>query len=86
MQHKPRPAVAYRIRNRYNRFIFFETLVSQKAEKLTCSMKTSGGSWSGKTGNGQAYRDGDNKWYWTRDIRRGQWAGPWTRRRIDADE
>ena len=78
-----RPAVAYRLRSRSRRFFTFERLVSQHAAALTCLRRSGGGSWSGATGDGEAWREGDRTWCWRRPIRRGQWAGPWQRQRVE---
>jgi hypothetical protein len=55
-----------------------ESLRSEMACHRTCH-PGGGGAWSGKTGDGEAWRCNDRVWAWKRQIKAGQWAGPWVR-------
>ena len=83
-QQNIKPAKPFRYRGP-NTFYFarkrhkLDGLRSRMAEHRTCH-PGGGGSWNGKTGDGVAWhKDGDRygPWMRVRDIKAGQWAGPW---------
>lgn len=63
-------------------------LRSRMAMRRTC-YPGGGGTWHGKTGDGEAYHQNSDYflsgWYRVRAIKAGQWRGPWVRRRKDDD-
>ncbi len=74
------PAKRYRVKVRV-----FVPFVDQHLENIVFAVRRwqPMASWRGGTGMGQAFfvRGRDNPWFWSRDIKRGQWAGPWRRER-----
>lgn len=67
------------LRKRYPVRKQFFSLISQRAGVL-CTLPEAGGGWDSETGDGEAWRCLDRHWIWIRQIRRGQWSGPWLRR------
>lgn len=61
-------------------------LRSRMAEHRTCH-PGGGGSWSGLTGDGEAWHKTSDRfgvgWFRVRQIVAGQWAGPWIRKRAE---
>lgn len=58
-----------------------DCLRSRMAEHRTC-YPGGGGSWSGRTGDGMAWhKSSDKVWTRERQIKGGQWIGPWVHRR-----
>lgn len=74
------PRSFYFARKRYK----LDGLHSRMAERRTCR-PGGGGGWDGRTGDGKAWhKTGDRfgvGWFLVRQIKAGQWAGPWTRKR-----
>lgn len=60
----------------------FDSLVSRMAEHRTC-YPGGGGSFSGLTGDGHAWQCNDRTWARERQIRRGQFIGPWRHKKAD---
>lgn len=83
MPFKFRGPNAFHFKRKRKRFA--ESLLSRMAYLRTIH-PGGGGGWNGKTGDGVAWRNDMNRfgrWQRVRDIRAGQWAGPWRYERID---
>jgi hypothetical protein len=76
------PNTFYFARKRFK----LDGLRSRMAEYRACH-PGGGGSWDGKTGDGVAWhKTGDRfgvGWFLVRQIKAGQWCGPWARKRIE---
>lgn len=70
------PPVAWRLVDRRGPRRRFDSLVSRMAEHRTCYPGV-GGSWDRLTGDGEACRSNDRVWFQKRQIKHGQFIGPW---------
>lgn len=58
------------------------SLRSKLTERLVCIF--GGGHWSGKTGDGEAWRPATRTTMRVRSIKSGRWVGPWRYEEPDA--